>query len=102
MGGGRFLCISGGPGDHPPFMETRGNSGTLGRSAYTFKECNNINSLEKKTFTKSLGGAWPPWPRGPLATPLVEKGWQSVQTIPEICSGADTGNYPNMLLTMER
>ena len=27
----------------------------------------------KKTFTKSLGGPWPPWPP-PLATPLVRDG----------------------------
>ena len=44
------------------------NSGTLPMSAYTFKPRNNINSFRKKTFTKSLGGPWPPWP--PLATPL--------------------------------
>ena len=30
---GRFLDISGRPGDHPPFLETHGNSGRLGRSA---------------------------------------------------------------------
>ena len=29
---------------------------------FRFKERNNINSLQKKTFTESLGGAWPPWP----------------------------------------
>ena len=54
--------IFGPPADHPPFMDTRGNSGTLPMSAYTFKPCNNINSFRKKHFTKSLGGPWPPWP----------------------------------------
>ena len=33
---------------------------------YTLKERNNINELDNKIFTKSLGA----WPRGPLATPL--------------------------------
>ena len=47
---GTFLDISGRPGDHPPFLESHGNSGRLGRSAYTFKERNNINSLEKKNI----------------------------------------------------
>ena len=47
----RLVYISGGPGDHPPFLETHANSGTLGRSAYTFKGRNNINSLEKKQGT---------------------------------------------------
>ena len=60
LNSGRFVYISGGPGDHPPFLETHGNSGTLGRSAYTFKERNHINSMEKKTFTKSLGGGHGP------------------------------------------
>ena len=56
LNSGTFLDISGGPGDHPPFMETHGNSGRLGRSAYTFKERNNINSLEKKNIYQKLGG----------------------------------------------
>ena len=67
LNNGTFLDISGRPGDHPPFLEAHGNSGRLGRSAYTFKQRNNINSLEKKTFNKSFWGAWPPCP---LATPL--------------------------------
>ena len=54
--------ISGGPGDHPPFMQTHGNSGRLRRSAYTFIERNNINSLEKKPIYQKFGGPWPPWP----------------------------------------
>ena len=49
-------------------MDTRGNSGTLPMSAYTFKPRNNINSFRKKTFTKSLGGPWPPWPPPGYAT----------------------------------
>ena len=63
LNSGRFLDISGGPGEHPPFLETHGNSGRLGRSAYTFKERNNLNSFHKKTFTNSLGGHGPraPW-----------------------------------------
>ena len=64
----KFWDISAAPGGHPPFMDTHGNSGSLGRSAYTFKERNNINSLEKKNIYQTFGGAWPPWP--PLATPL--------------------------------
>ena len=43
-------------------MDTHANSGTLSRSAYTFKPRNNIDSFQKKTFTKSLGGPWPPCP----------------------------------------
>ena len=50
-----FFYIYGRPGEHPPFLQTHGNSGGLDRSAYTF----NINSLLKKTFTKSLGGHGP-------------------------------------------
>ena len=65
---GDFCYISGPPADHPPFLDTHGNSGRLGKSAYTFKERNNINSLEKKSFTKSLGGPWPPWPPPGYAT----------------------------------
>ena len=37
-----FLDISGPPGDHPPFMNV--------------KNVTSSNSLDKKTFTKSLGG----------------------------------------------
>ena len=67
-----IFYISGRPADHPPFLETHGPSGRLGRSAYTFKQRNNISSLQKKTFNKSLGGPWPPAPVAPLlATPLV-------------------------------
>ena len=40
--------------------KTHENSGTLPRSAYTFKPRNNINSVRKKTFTKSLGGGMAP------------------------------------------
>ena len=57
------MDISEAPADHPPFMDTHGYSGRLARSPYTFKERNNINSLQKKTFTKSWG-AWPPGPPG--------------------------------------
>ena len=32
---------------------------------------NNVNSLQKKIFTKRLGGVMAPWP--PLATPLYEQ-----------------------------
>ena len=63
---GTFFDISGKPGDHPSFLETHGNSGTLGTSAYTFKERNNINSLERKNhLTKVWGGMAPvaPWLR---------------------------------------
>ena len=65
---GTFSDISGAPGDHTPFMETHGNSGTLGTSAYTFKERNNIDSLQKKTFTQKVWGTMAPV--APLATPL--------------------------------
>ena len=60
-----LFYIFGPPADDPPFMETHGNSGTLPRSAYTFKPRNNINLFRKKTFTKSLGGMTPlpPWLR---------------------------------------
>ena len=51
---------SGTPADHPPFMDTHADSGTLPRSAYTFKARNNINSFQNKTFAKSLGGHGPP------------------------------------------
>ena len=51
-----LFYISGTPRDHLPFLETY-------RSACTFKERNNINSLHTKTFTKSLGGGH--GPRGP-------------------------------------
>ena len=60
LNSGTFLDISGAPGDHPPFMETHGNSGRLGRSAYTSNERNNINSLEKKNIYQKFGGPWPP------------------------------------------
>ena len=53
----RFRDIFGPPADHPPFVDTSANSGSLSSSAYTFKPRNNINSFQKKTFTKSLGGA---------------------------------------------
>ena len=46
-------------------MDTRGNSGTLFMSAYTFKPRTNINSFREKTFTKSLGGAMAPLPPPP-------------------------------------
>ena len=59
---GHFLYIFGPPAALSPFMDTHGNSGTLPMSAYTFNPRNNINSFPKKTFTKSLGGPWPPWP----------------------------------------
>ena len=45
-----FFYISGRPADHPPFQETHGNSGTLDRPAYTFKDRNNINSLQRKNI----------------------------------------------------
>ena len=67
LNSGKCFYISGGPGDHPPFMETHGNSGRLGRSAYTFKERININSLEKKHLPAVLGGMAPV---ALLATPL--------------------------------
>ena len=57
------------PGD-PPFVETHGNSGTLDRSAYAFKERNNINSLQKKNIYQKFGGHGPRAPP-PLATPLI-------------------------------
>ena len=57
---GHFWYIFGPPANHPPFMDTRGNSGTLPMSAYTFRPRNNINSFRKKTFTKRLGGAMAP------------------------------------------
>ena len=60
-----FGYIFGPPAGHPPFIDTHANSGTLPRSHYTFKPRNNINSFQKKTFTKSLGAMAPP-----LATPL--------------------------------
>ena len=66
MGGGGY--ISRAPADHPPFLDTHGNSGPLGRSAYTFQERNNINSLEKKNIYQKLGGGMAPV--APLATPL--------------------------------
>ena len=59
---GAFFDISGAPGGRPPFMDTHANSGTLGRSPYTFKERNNINSLQKKNIYQKFGGPWPPWP----------------------------------------
>ena len=31
---GTFFAVSGRPGDHPPFLETPGNSGTLARSVF--------------------------------------------------------------------
>ena len=56
LNSGRFFYISGRPGDHPPFLVTH-------RSAYTFKERNNINSLHKKTIYQKFGeGSWPPCP----------------------------------------
>ena len=42
---------------------------------FRFKERNNINSLHKRTFTKGLGGAWPPCP---LATPLASASWDDI------------------------
>ena len=63
-----FGTFPGPPANHPPFTDTHGNSGTLPRSAYTFKPRNNINSFQKKTFTKSWGGHGP---LAPLATPLA-------------------------------
>ena len=54
-------------------MDTHANSGTIHRSAYTFKPRNNINSFQKKTLTKSLGGgAWPPWPPPGYATEVYQ------------------------------
>ena len=48
---------------HLPFVDTHATSGRLGRSAYTFKGRNDINSLrEKNIYQKFGGGAWPPWP----------------------------------------
>ena len=40
---GHFFDIFGPPADHPPFVNTHANSGTLPRSAYTFEPRNNIN-----------------------------------------------------------
>ena len=61
---GSLFYISGGPGHHPSYLDTHGNSGKIGRSAYTFKERNNINSFQKKNIYQKLGGAWHPWPPG--------------------------------------
>ena len=72
LNNGNFFDISGRPGDHPPFLEAHGNSGRLGRSAYIFKQRNNINSLEKKTFNKSLGGMAPVPPPGYAAEVAVQ------------------------------
>ena len=47
LNSGTFFYVSGAPGCRPPFMDTNGNSGRLGRSAYAFKERNNVNSLHK-------------------------------------------------------
>ena len=44
-----FLYISGRPGDHPPFMGTH-------RSAYIFKERNNINSFIAHTKLPQVWG----------------------------------------------
>ena len=57
---GAFSDISRAPADHPPFMDTRGNSGTVGRSAYTFKERNHINSLQKNYIYQKFGGGHGP------------------------------------------
>ena len=62
----RTTFAGGRPADHPPFMETH-------RSAYTFKERNNINSLHKKTFTKSLGGHGPRGPSGYATGPAWDR-----------------------------
>ena len=82
----RFRDIFGPPADHQPFMDTRGNSGTLPMSACTFKPRNNINSFRIKTFTKSLGGPWPPWPP-PLATPLpIVRRWLNPSAVSKMVS----------------
>ena len=65
LNSGTFLYISGPPGGNPSFMDTHGNSGTLARSAYTFKERNNINSLQKKNIYRKFGGAMAPVPPPP-------------------------------------
>ena len=57
---GHFWYIFGPPADHPPFMDTRGNSGTLPMSACTFKPRNNINSFRKKNVYQKFGGAMAP------------------------------------------
>ena len=51
-------------------METHANSGTLGSSACTFKERNNIKSLHKQNIYQQFGGGMAPV--APLATPLVQ------------------------------
>ena len=62
LNSGTFLDVSGAPGGHPPFVDTHGNSGRLGRSAYSKNVRTSIHR-RKKIFTKSWGGvAWPPWP----------------------------------------
>ena len=54
LNSGTFFYIFGPPADHPPFMDTHGNSGTLPRYAYTFKERNNINSFHTKIVYQKL------------------------------------------------
>ena len=74
-------------------MDTHGNSGTLPRSANALKPRNNINSFQKKTFTNSFGGAWPPCPpwlrhwagtRGAVLQPLVAQ--QGVTQVEDVKS----------------
>ena len=62
-----IFYVSGRPADHPPFLETHGHSGRLGRSAYAFKQRNNISSLQKKNIYQKFGGPMAPviGPRGP-------------------------------------
>ena len=64
LNSGNFFYISGAPGCRPPFMDTHANSGALGRSAYAFKERNNINSLQKQNLPKVWGDHGPPGPPG--------------------------------------
>ena len=52
----------------PPCSDHHGTTKVVPQSdyfTYTRNKRNNVNSLEKKTFTKSLGA----WPRGPLWLP---------------------------------
>ena len=68
-----FLHFRGAPADHPPFMHPHGDSRSLCRSAYTFKERNNINSLENKNIYQKFGGGAMA-PVGPPDSPLLPIG----------------------------
>ena len=65
-----FWYIFGPPPYHPPFMDTRGNSGTLPMSDYTFKPRNNINSFRKKNIYQNFGGGMAPLAPPGYATAL--------------------------------